>query len=369
MSDLLEKVYSKIKESKTNIEEGKINGIPFPFPKMRDSVPIIQKGHYYLVTAKTKHSKTQVVNFMFVYHVLLYAYKHPEFVIPKILYFNWEEDEETILERFMSYCLYEKTGLRYSPIELNSPDKERLLPTEVLNTLESDDYKKMFQFFVDHVEFCSDIKTTVAIDIKLKSWFREHGIITYKEAFYKDEFGQTHTTKSVDSYKQNDEREWLFALFDHASLIQPIQGQTLFSAIGTLSKQCVTYKNVYKAVPILIQQQSKELGGLESSKQGRIRPDDTFLSDCKSTVNECTHFFGICDPVSFNIDNYLGYDLHRLGHNLRILELIVNRFGQGNQILPLYFDGAVNSFKELPKPTDTQALEVFYKQIEKINNK
>ena len=366
---LLDKVYSKIEENKRNIEEGKINGIPFPFPKLRNSIPIIQKGFYFLLTAKTKHSKTQIANYIFVYHVLMYAYKHPEFVIPKILYFNWEEDEETILERFMSFCLYSKTGYRYSPIELNSPDKDRLLPTEVLNELKSEEYQKIFQFFVDHVEFCSDIKTTVAIDIKIKSWYREHGTVNYKEAFYKDEAGVTHTTKSADSYTPNNDKEWLFIIFDHASLIQPIQNQTLLTAIGTLSKQCVTYKNIYKSVPILIQQQSKELGGLESSKQGRVRPDDTFLSDCKSTVNECTHFFGICDPVAFNIPEYLGYPLNKLGHNLRILELIVNRFGQGNQILPLYFDGAVNYFTELPSSKDTQALEVFYKQIEKINNK
>ena len=152
-------------------------------------------------------------------------------------------------------------------------------------------------------------------------------------------------------------------------MIQPTRTETLFSAIGTLSKQCVTYKNIYKAVVVFIQQQSKELGNLESSKQGRIRPDDTFLSDCKSTVNECTHFWGICDPVAFNIPEYLGYNLQKLGHFFRIFELIVNRKGQGNKLLPLYFDGAVNYFYVMPKPEDTVNLEPFYQQIERINNK
>ena len=235
----------------------------------------------------------------------------------------------------MSYCLYKFTNFktRLSPIELESPDKKRLLSTETLGLLKSAEYKNIFQFFTDHVKFCSDFRTTVSIDIEIKSFAREHGDITFKEAFYNDENGIKHTTKSVDTYIPKNPNEYVFLIFDHVSLIQTTKGQTLLQAIGELSKKCVTYKNIYKYIPVVIQQQSKELGGLESSKQGRIRPDDTFLSDCKSTVNECTHFWGICDPVAFNISEYLGYDLTKLGHSLRILELIVNRKGKLNFFL------------------------------------
>lgn len=366
---LLDRVYKELEENKRNIEEGKINGVPFPLEQFRDCIPIIQKKQFHLLTAKQKNGKSQIANYVFVYHVLMYAYEHPEFIVPHFLYFNWEEGEEEILERFMSYYLYCKTKKRYSPTELNSPDKERLLDDETLGLLKSEEYKSIFQFFDEHIEFCADYRTTVAIDIKLKSYFKEHGTCTYKDSYYKDEFGETHATKSIDTYTENDDKHWVFVLFDHVSLIQPTRGESLLSAISTLSKNCVTYKNLYKAVVVMIQQQSKELGSLEASKQGRIRPDDTFLSDCKSTVNECTHFWGICDPVTANIPDYLGYDLRRLGHNIRVFELIYNRKGQGNKISALFFDGAVNYFYPLPKPEDKAGLEVFYKQIDKINNK
>lgn len=308
---------------------------------------------------------------MFVFHTLFYAFSHPEHIVPKILYFNWEEGDDEILKRFMSYCLYKFSNnrIRLSPIELESPDRKRLLSEEVLQLLESEEYRKIFQFFVDHVEFCSELRTTVAIDIKIKSYAKDHGTLTYKEAFYNDEFGVKHTTKSIDTYTPLDDREYVFLIFDHVSLIQTIQGQTLLQAIGDLSKKCVTYKNTYKFIPVVIQQQSKELGGLESAKQGRVRPDDTFLSDCKSTVNECTHFWGICDPVAFNLSEYMNYDLTKLGHNLRILELIVNRKGEGNKLLPLYFDGAVNFFTPLPAATDKEALQQVYDWIAFRKNK
>lgn len=369
-NDLLTQVYKELEENKKIVESGKINGIPFSFEQLQDAIPIIKRGQYHLITAKTKHSKSQIANKLFVFDTLFYAFEHPELVTPKILYFNWEEGDDEILKRFMAYCLYKFTDykVRLSPVELESPDRKRLLSDEVLALLESDKYKQIFQFFIDHVEFCSELRTTVAIDIKIKSFAREHGNITFKEAFYNDENGVKHTTKSVDTYAPKNPNEYVFIIFDHVSLIQTIQGQSLLQAIGELSKKCVTYKNVYKYIPVVIQQQSKELGGLESTKQGRVRPDDTFLSDCKSTVNECTHFWGICDPVAFNITEYLGYDLTKLGHSLRILELIVNRKGEGNKLLPLYFDGAVNFFTPMPSATNKEGLQSVYNMINTRNN-
>ena len=46
-----------------------------------------------------------------------------------------------------------------------------------------------------------------------------------------------------------------------------------------------------------------------------------------------------------------------------------NRDGESGYSTALFFDGATSEFIELPPANDTQALEVFYKQIEKINNK
>lgn len=371
MSDLLEQVYTELKENKQAVEEGRINGIPFPYEPLQDAIPIIKRGQYHLITAKTKHSKSQFANDTFIFNTLFYAYNHPEYIVPTFLYFNWEEGDDEILKRFMVHCLYKFTNhaIRLSPIEIESPDRKRLLSDEVLAILESEEYKKIFQFFVDHVKFCSDFRTSVAVDIQIKAFAREHGILTFKESYYNDENGVKHSTKSIETYTPKDPKEYVFLIFDHVSLIQSTKSQTLLQAIGDLSKQCVTYKNIFKYIPVVIQQQSKELGGLEASKQGRIRPDDTFLSDCKSTVNECTHFWGICDPVAFNISEYMGYDLTKLGHNLRMLELIVNRKGEGNKLLPLYFDGAVNYFTPLPPANDKEAMQTVYNWIQQRNNR
>lgn len=362
----LDNVYQLLRTNKQNIEEGRINGIPFPIEQFRSVYPLIKQGQYILVSSITKGAKSQFTNYAFLFETLFYAMEHPELVRVKFLYFNFEESAEEILMRFMSYCLYKFNRIRIAPLFLQSPNKQHLLSDEVLKLLESPQYRFYFEFFDKHVEFCEE-RTNVAIDIKVKSYAYKHGKATYKTSYYKDsQDGSTHETKSIDVYTADDPLEYVFIIYDHVSLMQPIQNQTLLQAIGEVSKKNVYYKNVFKYIPIMIQQQSKELGGLEANKQGRIRPSSNFLSDNKSTANDCTQFFGLTDPAAFEVSEYLGYNIPKLGHNFRLVELILNRSGEGNKIVPLYFDGAVNYFAPMPLPSESDKLEKVYNHIERL---
>lgn len=362
----LNNVYELLKTNKQNIEEGKINGIPFPIEQFHSAYPLIKQGQYILISSITKGAKSQFTNYAFVFETIFYAMQHPDLLRVKFMYFNFEESAEEILMRFMSYCLYKFNRIRISPLFLQSPNQEHLLSNEILQLLESEHYRNVFEFFDQHVEFCED-RTSVAIDIKVKAYAYKHGHATYKTAYYKDSVdGTTHETKSVDKYIPDDPDEYVFIVYDHASLLQPTQNQTLLQSIGDVSKKNVYYKNVFKYIPIMIQQQSKELGGLEANKQGRIRPSSNFLSDNKSTVNDCTQFFGLTDPAAFEVNDYFNYDIPKLGHFFRLVELISNRSGEGSKMVPLYFDGAVNFFAPMPLPTETQKLERIYRHIENL---
>lgn len=362
----LNNVYELLKTNKQNIEEGRINGIPFPIEQFHSAYPLIKQGQYILISSITKGAKSQFTNYAFVFETIFYAMQHPDLLRVKFLYFNFEESAEEILMRFMSYCLYKFNRIRISPLFLQSPNQEHLLSNEILQLLESEHYRNVFEFFDQHIEFCED-RTSVAIDIKVKAYAYKHGHATYKTAYYKDSVdGTTHETKSVDKYIPDDPDEYVFIVYDHASLLQPTQNQTLLQSIGDVSKKNVYYKNVFKYIPVMIQQQSKELGGLEANKQGRIRPSSNFLSDNKSTVNDCTQFFGLTDPAAFEVNDYFGYQINRFGHFFRLVELISNRSGEGSKMVPLYFDGAVNFFAPMPLPTETQKLERIYRHIENL---
>jgi hypothetical protein len=49
------------------------------------------------------------------------------------------------------------------------------------------------------------------------------------------------------------------------------------------------------------------------------------------------------------------------------LEVIVNRNGEMGGILPLWFDGAVCDFKELPKPEDKAGMKTVYDNCKKMD--
>lgn len=81
--------------------------------------------------------------------------------------------------------------------------------------------------------------------------------------------------------------------------------------------------------------------------------------------------FGITNPASFEVPKYptttVGYDITRLKGNARFLEVVLNRNGESNGMIGLYFDGATNFFMPLPSPLDTNGMNQIYNLIENNN--
>ena len=113
--------------------------------------------------------------------------------------------------------------------------------------------------------------------------------------------------------------------------------------------------------------------GLDAFKSNKIRPTLAGLADSKDTGKAVDVMLGITNPFSFEIPEYLGYNIKILKGNFRCLEIVLNRSGESNAICPLYFNGAVNFYKELPRPSDSIEIERIYREIENkkksINNK
>lgn len=77
--------------------------------------------------------------------------------------------------------------------------------------------------------------------------------------------------------------------------------------------------------------------------------------------------FSLFAPHRYNIDTYHDYDIHRLGDNYREFIINLNRRGSGNLSDDLFFNGAVNVFKELPN-ADSPEMNGVYDYARKIKN-
>lgn len=74
---------------------------------------------------------------------------------------------------------------------------------------------------------------------------------------------------------------------------------------------------------------------------------------------------GLTNPFAFAIPEYNKYNITKLTKFVRFLEVVLNREGESNDVLALYFDGAVNYFAPLPPYDNLLQLEKVYKLIHK----
>ena len=72
------------------------------------------------------------------------------------------------------------------------------------------------------------------------------------------------------------------------------------------------------------------------------------------------------NPTSYNIEEYEGIDLKRIGSWHRELYVNLNRDGMANIQLQLYFNGAVNEFMELPRPMDETTYKLIQNKVNKL---
>lgn len=366
----IEEIKAGLKERREKVQSGETNSIPVIFERFRRSYQGIEQGRYYLVSASTKVGKTQITNFMFVYTVILYIWKEGWKVKPKIYYYSLEETPENITLRFISFCLWYLTGSkkRVDPKELKSTDSARILSEEVEQLMERKSFKELMEIYEEVIDFRVDIRNPTGIKKDLESYCISNGEVEYEEdeVTVTDEYNRRsiERRRRFKRYTPNDSKVYFIGIIDHIGLIAAESGMSLYDSIGRLSGYLKELRNRYNMIPVVIQQQNDQTTNLEAYKAGKIRPTRDGLRDNKQTGHDCDVMLGLCAPAMFELMSYKGYDISKFRDNIRFLEVVLNREGESNVIAPLYFDGAVNAFMELPRPEDSVALKHYYVMLD-----
>lgn len=358
---MLDNIFDMMEKRRLKVINGGVNCIPFPFKRLSSSLTGIEQGTYYLISGGTKSSKTQITNFMFVINSILFAFKNPDKVRVKIFYFPLEESKELVMLRIMSHLLYRFTQgkLRISPKDLKSTNSEKVLDERVIQMLKTQSpYKEILTFAEEHIIFFDDRNPT-GIYKRLKSYADTHGKVVKKTVNIDGEDKQI-----FDHYEPDDPDEYVISVTDHVSLLSIEKDLgTKRATIEKHSEYCINVRDYYGYIPVNIQQQSTETTNLDALKANRIRPNKDGLADCKYTANDCNVFLGITNPYAFELPVYQKYDITKLKGNARFLEVVLNRGDESNDVDPLYFDGAVCWYDELPNVTDTVSMGNVYNRI------
>lgn len=366
---MIDRIINNLKTRRERVLNGEVNCIPSSFTRFREDFVGIEQGKYFLVSGQTKAAKTQIATNMFVYNPLFYAYENPDKIHLKIFYFPLEESVENITLRFMSHLLAKYSDYRISPLDLKSTNENKIVPLEALELLESEKYQNILNFYNNTVMFFEDRNPT-GIQRQIKSYAEKNGTVHKKKiTITNKETGLSEEREVFDYYEPHDPKEYVIIIVDHISLITPESNMDLRESINRLSEYMIMFRNRYNYIPVIIQQQGTETGNLEAFKNNKIRPTMSGLSDSKYTAKDCSMMLGITNPYSHELDNYLGYDIRKFKDSIRFLEVVLNREGQSNGIIALYFDGKTCTFRELPPPNDREALEKVYKYLDSIRGK
>lgn len=356
---LIQRVLKNAEERRDRILRGKVNCIPSPFKTFRYDFPGVELGTYYLVSGGAKASKSKLANFLFLFNTILYAYEHPELIRLKVFYALLEEKAENITGKFICFLLYTLSAgrIRIDIKTFKSVDSSRVLSQDILDMLNTIEYKSILDFFEDHVVFIPDRNPT-GIYGTLEEYAKSHGIIHRRrvEGYSKDIF---------DYYEPNDPDEYVMCIVDHIGLISTERNMDLRNSIKKLSEYLKVVRNKYNYIPVVIQQQNSESLSLEAFKANKIRPTQKGLADSQDPGKDCDVMLGITSPYAFEMKEYLKYDITKLRSSARFLEVVLGRDGESNAILGMYFDGAVGYYAPLPKYDNIAELNKVYQLIQR----
>lgn len=348
---IFDKLLDKIKKNKLNKESGKVNSISFPFIRFSSIFPGWDKSKYYCFTANSGVGKTKITKYLSITSVYNTFKQNPHLKY-KCFYFALEETKEEFWLGVISNLLYTKYNLIVSSSQLRS-----------LGT-----YTVTEEILVK-IEECKSIVQDMETYIEVVDWvYNPTGIYKYVRKYFENpDIGEEiidPNQKNAKGYKYKDENLWVFIITDHVSLLQDEiinsqrmnQHQTMsfYSKEYCLKKFC----KKFQCVTIAIQQQAADKEKQEytfhgESIESKLEPSLDGLGNNKELQRDYDVVFGLFSPSRYNISRHRGYDIKQLGNNYRSLKVLKDRwYGSTDVYIPLYFNGAVNQFEELPKSVE-----------------
>ena len=366
---LFNRTIESLKENKTLREAGKHITIPFGFPRLNKLHPGISKGTINLISANTKIGKSQITDALYLYNPVNFVLTQNTNIKVKIFSFNLEMSKESKMRQVIAYRLYKKHQIRLAPRKLQSLYEDYILSDDILRFIDED--REWFESFENIVTFTDSVRNPTGIMKMMTDYARNNGkyynkhneIIPMDKILLNDE----EVNKTIDRYEQNDPDEYRIIITDHLGIMQCEKNQgvtmNLYDTISKWSSDyCIRLRNRFGYIMANVQQQAAGNEGVDALKVDRQEPSANNLSDNKSTAKDCDMLITLHSPFRAKQRAYMGYNIEKLKDNYRHLKIEFDRNGSGCET-PLFFDGSVNFFSELPLPE--QMTPALYDEITK----
>jgi hypothetical protein len=360
-------VKTDILKNKAIKDSGKYVGIPIPFPRLSEYVPIIERGHSIGILGATGSGKSRFTRWMFIYHVYKF-YKETGYPV-KILYFPLEDSKEKVYRNLICHYLHEIFGTFINLQELDSKGK-RNLPEHVVDQLEKAE------------EFFAEFESVVSI---LDGFNEPTELYNYCQK-YAERTGKVETyLMDVDGEKLEQTRyipndgTHTIVIADNMSNIDIEKGDrgereaiVRFCKVYARGQLCNYYH--FTVVQVLQQDFASERQSFTrdgDSIIGKLEPSLAGIGEAK-TISRSMHLvLGIFHPSRFGLLQYPipnkhdpqnTYRLDILGNRFRSLTVLKANDTDFGMKLAFQFDAVTEVMTELPLPK-TPELEGVYDKI------
>lgn len=327
---------SQIESNRNN----KHNCIPYDkkFPRFSEYLPGIEQKKYYLISGASGAGKSQLTDDLFVFTPYDFTQDEDTDITINIDYYSLEMDKVSKMHQWMSRRLFTHYGIRSGMKVLQSVGKNRLNDHLFMAVQETRAY---FEKFEDCIKMHDGDTTPSNVISRMDSYAAKNGKTIIENVEKDGEIIQ------VEKYTANNPKEYKMIILDHYGLLSG-NGSTK-QTIEELSKGFVAARNKYSYIAVPIQQQTASSEDLEHFKNLKLLPSKDGLGESKLTYNDCDLSIGVFEPQRHEIKSFNGYQISEMKDGYRYMNIFKNRYGAPNVGVGLYFDGAVNFFKELPR--------------------
>lgn len=334
------------------------------FPKFSEFLPGIMQKTYYLITANSKAGKTQITDYMFLYHPYNFIKSNPNSNIKiKIFYFSLEMDLESKITAGISKHIYENDKLVVPVNQILSMNRKNRLTDDVYQKILS--AEKYFEELQDYLVISDAQQNPTGIYKQMYKYAMDNGKIITKTINIKDpDTGNESTREIFDYYIPNNPDEYVIILTDHLAELTTESGKDIKGTMEKHSDYMRILRNMFGYIPVDVQQQAAAQESLDKFKANKLEPSIEGLGETKLTARKANVILGLFSPAIHEIPKYRGYNIEKLLDNYRNLSIIRQRNGISGVNVGLYFNGACNYFKELPRGVDMT--DAHYSAIEKL---
>ena len=336
-------------DSKIAIDTKSQHFLPFyGFNRLQKFIPGIIPGVMYKITSHMGMGKTQLAKYLFVYQPLLYALKNN--INFKIIYFALEESKEEFLDGLFVHLVGRLKKIKVNKFSLtgNSDFSVSKLELDAIKDVEN-----TVKLMMEHIIIIDNAYTPSEMMNICEKFANKWGTFNTDNEYIKKDPKQIVLVV-------NDHISLLSSEFDTASNTYLDDRKTIAKWHTHYCKRIITKK--YRWAALNVQQQTLESEKQQFTSKGdsiinKILPTLDGLANNKEVGRDDYVVLGLFAPERYSIDNFRGYTIVKdvpeaFGDRFRSLHLLKNRFGHPNKMLPLYFDGSYNYFKEMPNPLD-----------------